>query len=105
MSIDTSRKLKNDYEYIGKHYKLTRNLVYWRKLLRNALDREDADVIAYASLQLSTRQQELEEFVKTYKAKIENKTLCGRKKVHVPDVLKVNEQYKVEPVSFIPAFD
>ena len=74
-------------------------------MLKKALDREDENEIAYASLELNTRQIALDEFTKTYKAKLTKITPRGCKTKHMHDVLKINEQYKIEPVSFIPTFD
>ena len=93
------------YEYIGRRHQLASNLYYWRAMLKKALDREDENEIAYASLELNTRQIALDEFTKTYKAKLTKITPRGCKTKHMHDVLKVNEQYKIEPVSFIPTFD
>jgi hypothetical protein len=97
--------MPSDYLYIGKRHQLAGNLYYWRAMLKKALDRDDTDEIAYASLELNIRQIALDEFTKKYKAKLANVTQRGCKTKHVPDVLKVNEQYKIEPVSFIPSFD
>jgi hypothetical protein len=97
--------MPHNYEYIGKRHQLAGNLYYWRAMLKKALDREDEDEIAYASLELNIRQIALDEFTKTYKAKLANVTPRGCKTKHMHDVLKVNEQYKIEPVSFIPSFD
>ena len=93
------------YEYIGRRHQLASNLYYWRAMLKKALDREDENEIAYASLELNTRQIALDEFTKTYKAKLTKITPRGCKTKHMHDVLKVNEQYKIEPVSFIPTLD
>lgn len=98
--------MPHNYEYIGKRHQLAGNLYYWRAMLKKALDREDEDEIAYASLELNIRQQALDEFTKTYKAKLANVTPRGCKAKHVHDVLKVNEQYKTEiPVKFSVGFD
>lgn len=94
-----------DYEYIGRRHQLAGNLYYWRAMLKKALDREDDDEIAYASLELSIRQNALDEFTKQHKAKLTKITPRGCKTKHMHDVLKINEQYKIEPVSFIPTFD
>ena len=93
------------YEYIGKRHKMASNLYYWRSRLKQAIDINDSNQIAYFSLELHKRQLELDAFTKAYKDKVTSISRRGRKAKHVPDVLKVNEQYVVEPVDFSLSFD
>lgn len=81
------------------------NLYYWRSKLKQALDMNDSNLIAYFSLELHKRQEEMIAFTKAYKDKVTSTSCRGRKPAPVNDVLKVNEQYVVEPVDFSLSFD
>ena len=92
----------NKFEFKGRRHVLITNLFYWRTKLKAALERDDEDDIAYSSLQLNERQKLVDDFTEMYKAG--TKSLKGAKTKHTKDVLKLNEQYKIEPISFIPTF-
>ena len=47
------------YEYIGRRHKMASNLYYWRSKLKQALDMNDSNLIAYFSLELHKRQEEM----------------------------------------------
>lgn len=97
----------NYYEKLGVLRTYRSRAYYWRKLLKQAIDKGVDSEIIRASLMLNKMETDLkavldEKFI--YDNLVHSKQHVGRRIATAPDPLKKTEQY-VAPPSFCPSFN